>query len=32
MREEHIGAGTRVPPGAYRRNACANEIESEKGR
>jgi len=27
MVKEHIGTGTQVPPGIYRCNACANEIE-----
>jgi len=27
MVKEHIGTGTQVPPGVYRCNACANEIE-----
>ncbi len=27
MPKEHIGTGTKVPPGVYRCNACANEIE-----
>lgn len=27
MAKEHIGTGTKVPPGIYRCNACANEIE-----
>jgi rRNA maturation endonuclease Nob1 len=30
MQKEHIGTGTKVPPGVYRCNACANEIESAK--
>lgn len=32
MVQEHIGAGTRVAPGKYRCNACANEVElNEEG-
>jgi hypothetical protein len=27
MPKEHIGTGTKVPPGVYQCNACANEIE-----
>jgi hypothetical protein len=30
MLKEHIAAGTEVPPGTYRCNACANEHECKE--